>query len=259
MKIARDGQELGAWPFDVVFALIRCNSLVPTDTFWIEGMDEWRTLSEAIPPSPSHTRPATFLGRDDEDMPWAFYCRGDTTVIGPRPFYEVLLSICFGNLTEENLVFVMGEERWISVGECLRKVEKETPGILNLFHNVQAAVASFEGSEDVAQRTPEPEADKSDWIQTGLRITAVSPHLGGAYLGYQAVKRMASWLNQPQSEPQVKKLRQQLVDPKGDFFSKADHLLKNRRWADLTMHLQGSPYPLSAFWKERYDEANRNI
>jgi hypothetical protein len=50
LKIAREGQELGAWPFDVVFSLLRCGSLVPTDTFWIEGMEEWKPLSEVVPP-----------------------------------------------------------------------------------------------------------------------------------------------------------------------------------------------------------------
>src|ERR1700730_17880891 len=93
LKIARDSQELGVWPFDVVFALFRCGKLMPTDTYWIDGMEDPKPLSEIIPPPPSHTKSVTFLGRDDEDMNWVFYCRDGSTVIGPRPVDEILLLI----------------------------------------------------------------------------------------------------------------------------------------------------------------------
>jgi len=55
--LSHDGETSLA--FDVVFALIRCGLLLPTDTFWIDGMGGWKPLSEATPLSPSHTKPAT--------------------------------------------------------------------------------------------------------------------------------------------------------------------------------------------------------
>ncbi len=55
VTINREGEEIGAWPYDVVFALYRCGSLVESDTFFVEGMTEPAPLSEALPPSPSRS------------------------------------------------------------------------------------------------------------------------------------------------------------------------------------------------------------
>jgi hypothetical protein len=112
VNIKRDGEELGAWPFDVVFSLVRSGSLLPTDTFWADGMDEWKPLSEAIPPSPSRTKSAIFVGRADEECAWMFYCRDGCTVIGPRPMDEMLSLMMLGVLTDDDLVFITLGDRW---------------------------------------------------------------------------------------------------------------------------------------------------
>jgi hypothetical protein len=192
LKIARDGQELGAWPYDVVFALVRCGRLLPTDTFWIEGMDDSRPLSEALPPPPCHSKPATFLGRDDEDMPWVFYCRDGCTVIGPRPGDEILSLIFSGSLTDDNLIFIASGDRWMSVADFMRLLEKETPGtIATECRRIQAALSNRDPSAPGAPLS----ADNTDWIQTRLNLTTLSPHLGGAYLGWNAVKRFIKRLD----------------------------------------------------------------
>jgi hypothetical protein len=189
LSISRNGQELGAWPFDVVFALFRCGSLLSTDTFWIDGMDDWRPLSEAIPPAPSHIKSANFLGRDDDEMAWTFYCRDGATVIGPRPVDEIIGLILIGLLTEAHLIFIASGERWISVPDFLRMLEEETPGIIAQSQRVQAA---FVGSE--------AETENPNWLQTGINLATVSPHIGGAYLGFNAFKRLKKWLNETDTQ-----------------------------------------------------------
>jgi len=86
-------KELGAWPYDLVFALHRCGVLLETDTFLVEGMNEAKPLLEAIPPSPSRSNLAEFLGRDDDESAWVFYSRDDHIVIGPRSIDEVFSLI----------------------------------------------------------------------------------------------------------------------------------------------------------------------
>ena len=208
LKVSRDGQELGTWPFDLMFALIRCGSLVPSDTFWIDGMDEYRSLAEIIPPSPSHSKPAKFLGRADDDFAWAFYCRDGSTVIGPRPIDEVMSSILLGRLKEDDLVFIAGEEKWMSVADMVRNLEKESPGTVELLRRIQAVSVEESGQVGSEQTTD----DANEWINTAGNIAMISPHIAAGYLGMKGVKKffgidplkvLTNWLNQPPSEPDL--------------------------------------------------------
>ncbi len=52
--------------------------------------------------------------------------------------------------------------------------------------------------------------------------------------------------------------RRRDADPKGTFFSRADALWKNKKWADLHEHLTSSSYPLSAAWTERLSQAHEH-
>ena len=177
----------------MVFALVRCGSLVLTDTFWVEGMDEWKPLSEAFPPSPSHTKPATFLGREDDESTWTFYCRDGYTVVGPRPIDEVEVLMFLGFLDDDHLVFLAGcFDRWMSVADLIRTVDKETPGYAESCNRMRAAAR---GVSSNSAMQPQRQGEDFDWLQTGLNLTAISPHIGGAYLGYKAVKRFTKWFD----------------------------------------------------------------
>jgi hypothetical protein len=189
ISIMRDGENLGAWPYDVVFALYRCGSLLPTDTYLVEGMDAPAALSQALPPSPSLTIPAQLIGRDDDESAWTFYCRDGCTVVGPRPIDEIFCLIFIGSLTDDHLIFIAGSERWVSVADFMRTVEKDAPGTLELAARIQEVV--------VATDRPTPAAsDDIDWVERGLNLSMLSPHIGGAYLGFKALKRVQEWLKE---------------------------------------------------------------
>jgi hypothetical protein len=193
ISIMRDGNDLGAWPYDVVFALYRCGSLLPTDTYLVEGMDAPAALIDAFPPSPSRSIPAEFLGRDDDESAWTFYCRDGHTVIGPRPIDEIFCLVFVGALTDDHLIFLAGSERWVSVADFMRAVEKEAPGTLELAARIREVVASSDRSSIAA--TPSA-SDTADWLERGLNLSMLNPHIGGAFLGFKAFKRVQEWLRE---------------------------------------------------------------
>lgn len=47
VHVARDGQEIGQYSQPVFNSLIESGRLLPTDCFWVEGMDNWKPLSLA--------------------------------------------------------------------------------------------------------------------------------------------------------------------------------------------------------------------
>lgn len=49
------------------------------------------------------------------------------------------------------------------------------------------------------------------------------------------------------------------ADPKGTFFGRADKLWKNGKLREFIALLDASPYPLSATWRERLDDARRKL
>ena len=53
ISVARDGQEIGEWTEERVFALYREGQLFPSDYYWKEGMMEWRELSFLRPSPPA--------------------------------------------------------------------------------------------------------------------------------------------------------------------------------------------------------------
>jgi hypothetical protein len=190
VSIFRDGEELGAWPYDIVFALYRCGSLVATDTFLVEEMSEPAPLTDALPPSPSRSFAAEFLGRDDDESRWTFFCRDERVIIGPRPLDEILSLILVGTLLDEHLIFIAGGERWISVADFLRMLEKESPGIIEVATRMRELAAPTEQ----LSTTGEPTGPAVDWLERGLNLSMLSPHIGTAYLGFNALKRLGKWL-----------------------------------------------------------------
>ena len=117
--IARDGNELGGWPYDVVLGLFRYASLLPTDHFWTEGMDEWELLTAIIPP-PLSGEEEYLRGRDDEEDEWAFYSRDGSTVVGPRSVVEIGSMVDGTFLTEEAQIFLPSAGQWMTIGELAR-------------------------------------------------------------------------------------------------------------------------------------------
>jgi hypothetical protein len=198
IRVARDGRELGAWPFDVIFALIRSESLAPTDSFWIKGMEEWKPLSAIIPPLLPGTQGATFLGRDDEEAGWGFYCRDGSIVVGPRPVDEIMALIFIGGLSDNHLVHVASSERWISVADLLGMIEQGTPGFLSVVRRIQAASAEQAGVTDSEKLGESP----AEWLNTAGNLAMLSPHLAMGYLGWRGLGKLVSWLNEP--TPEVK-------------------------------------------------------
>lgn len=153
-------------------------------------MSEAKPLLEAIPPAPARSISAEFLGREDDDSAWAFYCRDNRAVVGPRPIEEIFSLILTDTLVDDHLIFFAGEERWTSVADFLRVLEKESPGTLELARRVREAISSANTADSTA------EAPAEGWIDRGINLTMLSPHIGGAYLGFNAVKRIRQWLDE---------------------------------------------------------------
>jgi hypothetical protein len=158
-------------------------------------MDDWKPISDVIPPSPSHTKIATFTGRADDETGWAFYCRDGTTVIGPRPLDEILAFIYLDGLSDDNLIFIVGTERWISVADFLRTIEDKSPGTIDLCYQIRSLFLGHQSSATQASNE-----EDEDWVQTGVNLSMVSPHIGGAYLGYKAVKKFSKWIKDSDGE-----------------------------------------------------------
>lgn len=47
IHVARDGQEIGEYTSQVFNSLMDSGRLLPTDHFWVEGMDDWKPLAVA--------------------------------------------------------------------------------------------------------------------------------------------------------------------------------------------------------------------
>jgi hypothetical protein len=123
VRIARNGELLGTWPYDIVFAKFRCGLLLATDTVQGTDMEQPRPLAEVVPPPPSNSKRPVFVGRDDDECAWTFYCRDGLTVVGPRPIDEVIALMLIGGLGDNHLIFIAGDERWMSVANLMRILE----------------------------------------------------------------------------------------------------------------------------------------
>lgn len=61
ISISRDGVEIGEWPESVVRTLYLEGSLLGTDYFWREGMEEWKPLLSLVKSSPTTSKDAYSL------------------------------------------------------------------------------------------------------------------------------------------------------------------------------------------------------
>ncbi len=67
----------------------------------------------------------------------------------------------------------------------------------------------------------------------------------------------SAWAKEVALAKQAEKRRE--ADPKGTFFSDADHLWKIKKWQELIQHLSQSNYKLSKTWKHRLECARKGI
>lgn len=61
------------------------------------------------------------------------------------------------------------------------------------------------------------------------------------------------------AEQETVRIAAREADPQGTFFGRADKLWKNGKGRELVELLDASPYPLSAVWRERLDDARRKL
>jgi hypothetical protein len=45
IHIARNGEQIGAWPMALIADMVKNGSVEPTDHWWIEGMSEWQPMA----------------------------------------------------------------------------------------------------------------------------------------------------------------------------------------------------------------------
>jgi hypothetical protein len=78
ISISRNGVEIGEWPENDVRTLYREGSLMGTDYYWREGMEEWKPLLSLVKPPPptpmsketDSSLPAISGERKDKDSKW---------------------------------------------------------------------------------------------------------------------------------------------------------------------------------------------
>lgn len=53
ISICRDEKEIGTWPFRLLPAMEKLGEVRRDDFYWRAGMEEWRPLSDIMPPEPT--------------------------------------------------------------------------------------------------------------------------------------------------------------------------------------------------------------
>ena len=116
LHIARNGENLGSWPVDVVAALLRSEVLILTDLYTLEGFEDWNPLSELLPEQP--LVPPFPVGSGNEvDVRWGYFCRDGHVIEGPRRMAEINALYEAEYLTDEHILLVVGEEKVTTIGE----------------------------------------------------------------------------------------------------------------------------------------------
>jgi len=109
-----------------------------------------------------------------------------------------MYMIFLGTLDDDHCIFIPGrEDRWISVADFMRRVEANDPETADLRRRIQHAEAEWAKNKE---SKPKLKSENSDWLNTGLALTSVMPHVGTAYLGFHAAKHFTEWLAEPEPE-----------------------------------------------------------
>jgi TM2 domain-containing membrane protein YozV len=53
VHIARNGQEVGAWPANLIADMTKAGAVQPTDHWWVEGMSDWQPMAALQSPAPA--------------------------------------------------------------------------------------------------------------------------------------------------------------------------------------------------------------
>jgi TM2 domain-containing membrane protein YozV len=53
IHIARNGEEVGAWPANLIADMTKSGSVRPTDHWWVEGMSDWQPMAALHTPPPA--------------------------------------------------------------------------------------------------------------------------------------------------------------------------------------------------------------
>jgi hypothetical protein len=111
-RVARDGQELGAWTIIEIRQCVAAGSLLTSDLVCAD--DE--TWSPMLPVLRRRFGPFDWGGEDDR----LFYYIRDGFVHGPRLIEEILAMHSAGYLPGDTSISSLGWEQWLSIEETLR-------------------------------------------------------------------------------------------------------------------------------------------
>jgi len=181
--VAREGEKIGAWPYDVVIALFRSGHLLPTDYYWNGRMNDWKEIESLLPPSRDRNKPLHLSGRENDDDVWVYYCRKGDRVVGPRTQTEILAMIWTGDIADEDALFFEPKDRWMSAGDFIRAVESENPGFQATIQKVRSAIMP-----------PSQQEELGDIIQNSLEAFSSSPLKGGIYVGTKVIPKLLDWI-----------------------------------------------------------------
>ena len=118
VHVAREGENLGSWPVDVVSALLRSDVLRRDDIYALEGSQEWKPLSELLPRQPLEPpRPVHYS--EELDVRWGYFCRDGHTIEGPRRMDELNALMDCDYIKDEHRFFVVGDGKWHNVGQWI--------------------------------------------------------------------------------------------------------------------------------------------
>ena len=118
IRIARDGEELGAWNRFEIRQFLAAGSLVISDQFFDENDGGWHTL---IPVFRRKTNIFDWGGEDDRP----FYYISEGYIIGPRLAGEIDALFASGYLSGDTWVAFVGGERWFTIAELNNLAESE--------------------------------------------------------------------------------------------------------------------------------------
>lgn len=189
VSIARDGQTVGQWPYDVAVALVRAGYLNISDHYWMEGMEDWKQLEFLLPPSRNRSKPLKLSGCENNDDVWVYYCRKGDRVVGPRTQTEILAMIWTGDITDEDALFFEPMDRWMAAGEFIRQIEQENPDFRATVQKVRELMAP-----------PAQQDEMGAMIQNSLEAFSSSPLKGGIYVGTKVIPKLLDWMGSNRTE-----------------------------------------------------------
>ena len=117
VRIARDGEELGAWTGLEIRQFVASGALLTSDLASEDGTS-WTQLL----PSPKRRYNHFDWGGEDDQL-WYFI--RDGFIHGPRLIEEIGALIDADYLTMETLVSSLGMESWLSVGDLFQMAQSE--------------------------------------------------------------------------------------------------------------------------------------